>query len=261
MTVRFGMFSDLHCSLPGEDPRGASERSEADLREGLGRFIDKRADFIVNLGDMTQPSPTVREQYEHVRSLHRLCLGTGIPVHTVFGNHEFQQLSAAEVLEIWQTDRFHHSFDIGPCRFLFLDTAVNPDGTHFSRDNFDWRYCVMDREQVSWLETRLAERKRTFIFTHANLYFDPAEEHAEYYMIRDHEKICGMLEESGCVEAVFQGHSHVFRDAVHRGIRFLNVPSPIITDRYSPDAFPVVEITENGFVYALSGEETKPSLT
>ena len=249
MSIRFGLFSDLHSSLPHAPQRGASARTLEDLKEGLSRFAQQGVDFAVSLGDNLQPASDVSEQFEQFRSMIRLWGGYGFPVHAVMGNHEFSQLSHAQVLELFQTDRTYYSFTLGGVRFVLLDTCYNPDGGHFSEDNFDWRYGIVPEAELAWLRELLGEKRRTFVFTHGNLYFDEDDPYAAWYRILNCEEIRALLETSGCVEAVFQGHHHTFADAVCGGIRYVNVPSPERSEAYTESDFPVVTVTEDGFLY------------
>ena len=126
---------------------------------------------------------------------------------------------------------------------------MNPDGTHYSADNFDWRYGIVDGTQAAWLEDLLRTPQRTFVFTHNCLYWETGDLHDDWYRIVNHEEIRALLAGSGCVEAVFQGHHHTFRSDEWRGIRFVNVPSPERSPAWSEGDFPLVEVLEDGFLY------------
>ena len=249
MGIRFGLFSDLHYSLPGTDVRGNSWRTFEDTKKGLARFAEAGVTFAVALGDNTQPAADRAEQYGQMLEMVRTWNGYGFPVHLSFGNHEFQQLTLEDMLSILQTDRTYYSFSIGDIRFVILDSTYNPDDSHFSEDNFDWRFGQISEKEKTWLKKLLSDGKRTFLFTHYNLYFDPSEEYSEWYQVTNHAEICDILETSGCVEAVFQGHHHTYDSQMHRGIRFVNIPSPERSPEYCEKDFPVVEILEDGFLY------------
>ena len=97
MGIRFGLFADLHSSLPGQPERGSSLRTAEDLKKALERFRAAGCSFAVSLGDNTQPSSTAAEQFEQMKSLAESWNGYGFPVHLVPGNHEFQQLTPDEI--------------------------------------------------------------------------------------------------------------------------------------------------------------------
>ncbi len=247
--IKFGLFADLHYSLPNAETRGNSARTFEDVKKGMARFAEAGADFAVALGDNVQPAENSKEQYQQLKTMVRKWNSYGLPVHMALGNHEFSQLTHAEVLEILQTDRTYYSFDIGDMRFVVLDTSYNPDGTHYSNDNFDWRYGIIPEEELRWLDSILQDKKRTFIFTHNNLHFADAGEYNEWYQVLNYNEVCDVMHKYGCVEAVFQTHPHTFLYDEHRGICFVNIPSPERSPEYNINDFPIVEINDSGFTY------------
>jgi len=249
MSIKFGLFSDLHATLPGTEARGYSSRSLSDMRQGMARFVDAGSDFAVCLGDMTQPAHSVEEQYQQISDIVSEWNTFGIPVHAVFGNHEFQQLSWQQVFKIWNVERGYYSFDMDDIRFIILDTNIRPDGVHFSEDDFDWSCCIIPEEQLQWLKEQLRDKKRTFIFTHANLYFDPNDEHAKWYLVQNHEEVVNILADAACVDTVFQGHHHTYWTGAKQGIRFINISSPECSPEYTDNDFPIIEITDDAVIY------------
>ncbi len=245
--MRFGLFSDLHSNLPGLPERGYGGRSLDDLKRGLARFREAGVAFAVSLGDNTQPARDAREQAAQLSDMIRLWNGYGFPVHAVFGNHEFQQLTLDEVLSAWRTERAYDCFSVDRIRFVILDTNIRPDGVHYGADNFDWRFGIVDEAQAGWLREVLKKPARTFVFTHNCLYWETGDEHDDWFRIGNAREICDLLAASGCVEAVFQGHHHTARADTWHGIRFLNIPSPERSPVYDDADFPIVEITPGGF--------------
>lgn len=249
MPIKFGVFSDLHSSLEGVEERGYSRRSLSDMKRGMERFAAEGARFAVSLGDNTQPARDNAEQYNQIKYMVNTWNSYGIPVYGVFGNHEFQQLSWQQAFEIWNVEQGYYSFDLDDVRFVVLDTNIRPDGVHFSEDNFDWRYGIVPDEQLRWLKDQLADRKRTFVFTHANLYFDQNDEHAKWYQILNHDDVVDILARSECVDTVFQGHHHTHWIGNLRGIRFVNISSPERSPEYTDNDFPIIEITDDAVLY------------
>lgn len=249
MNIRFGIFSDLHCSLEGLEERGHSRRAFEDMQCGMARFAAENADFAISLGDNVQPALDQSQQYAQIKAIVRHWSTYGLPVHAVHGNHEFQQLTVNQILEIWQTDRTYYSFELQGARFVILDSNIRPDGVHYSMDDFDWRYGIISQDQLHWLEQLLQDKKRTFIFTHSNLYFDPNVDNSEWFQVANHNKVVEILAQSGCVDTVFQGHCHIFWQGIHQGIRFVNIPSPILSEAFNEKDFPIIHITDNAVLY------------
>ena len=140
-------------------------------------------------------------------------------------------------------------FVMDDIRFIILDTNIRPDGVHFSEDDFDWSCCIIPDEQLQWLKEQLRNKKRTFIFTHANLYFDPNDEHAKWYQVQNHEEVVNILADAACVDTVFQGHHHTYWTGAKQGIRFVNISSPECSPEYTDNDFPIIEITDDAVIY------------
>ena len=245
MRIRFGAFADLHYAKDGMRERGYSGRALEDMKKGMERFVSENVDFVVSLGDNLQPSENRSVQYQLMKQLIKEWSSYGVPVHAVFGNHEFQQLSLADVLELWQTDRAYYSFELKGMRFVILDANVNPDGSHFSEGNFEWISAILPKEQVLWLKQLLADKKPTVILTHTNLYYPPDV----HYYIRNQKEVLDILAESGCVKAVIQGHNHKFHQCAYEGIRFINIPSIEFSEAYTDNDFPIIEVGGNNILY------------
>lgn len=248
MSVLFGLFSDLHASLPGAPTRGFSERTVRDMERGMSRFVRAGADFAVSLGDVLHRSETAEIQYDHLRDTVSRWNGFGIPVHLVLGNHEFQQLDLDAVLGIMQS-RAYYSFDLKGFRFIILDTCYRPDGCHYENDDFNWTEGIIPDDQLRWLKTRLADKMPTVVFTHTNLYLDPSLEGWDHYLVKNYSEVLELLADSGCVRAVFQGHRHSHHFTKHRGISFINVPAPIMSPEYTESDFPLVELSDGRVIY------------
>ena len=247
--LSFGLFSDLHANLPGLPERGFAGRSMEDLARGLSRFRDAGVRFAVSLGDNVQPAENAKRQAEQLSGMIALWSGYGFPVSLVPGNHEFQQLSHAEFLSVCGTDRTYSSFVTGGIRFVLLDTNVNPDGSHYSADNFDWRFGIVDDAQVRWLEGLLREKIPTVVFTHNCLYWETGDPSDAFFRVQNWEQLVDLLSGSGCVRAVFQGHHHTFRADRRDGILFVNVPSPERAPAYTDECFPIVRIADGELFY------------
>lgn len=249
MKIRFGIFSDLHYSLPGAEIRGNSAGTLDDLRQGMEYFVNSDASFAVNLGDSDQPVGDPQKQYDLLKYLNEVWSGYGIPVHTSFGNHEFCDMTLESVTEILGMHDTYYAFDAEDIRFLIMDSCFNPDGTHFSMNNFDWQKGMIPPKETEWLRKMLASGKRTFIFTHYNFCFESQKDDPSSYLVQNHREIREILEDSRCVEAVFQGHHHTSEYYFRGGIPYFNIPSPERSDGFHLSDFPLVEVTDDGFIY------------
>jgi alkaline phosphatase len=121
----------------------------------------------------------------------------------VLGNHCVDTLTKDEFLAGVGQRSAHYSFDAGDHHFVVLDACFRADGVPYGRRNFEWTDTAIPEAQLRWLRDDLAAtRRRTIVFAHQRL--DDAGPHA----VRNAPAVRRILEESGRVVAVFQGHSH-----------------------------------------------------
>lgn len=243
-SFKIGLFSDLHVTHDRTQARGASWRSFDDAQKGLAAFRSEDVAFVVVLGDHAQPSPSRKEQRTLLSEIDTLCRSSGLTVYQVLGNHEFQQLDLDDILAIFQMKASYYSFDLQGVRFIFLDTNYNPDGTHFTEDNFAWQFGIIPETERLWLDQQLADAERAIIFTHANLKHDDPS-----YMILNHQEIVSVIRKHGCARAVFQGHHHSAGVVDDQGILFINISSPLTSEIFTKDNFKIVEINLDAILY------------
>src|SRR5690606_13476591 len=97
----------------------------------------------------------------------------------------------------------HYSFAAGGFHFVVLDACFRADGVPYGRDNFTWTDANIPADQVEWLRADLkAAAHPTIVFAHQRL--DVKNNHG----VKNAEQVRRVLEDSGQVLAVFQGHSH-----------------------------------------------------
>ena len=100
-------------------------------------------------------------------------------------------------------ERSYYSFESGEFHFVVLDSNFRSDGVPYGRKNFRWTDANVPQAEMDWLRDDLrATCKKTLVFAHQRL--DVAGNHS----VKNAAGVRKVLEESGKVLAVFQGHSH-----------------------------------------------------
>jgi 3',5'-cyclic AMP phosphodiesterase CpdA len=154
--IIFGICADVHHSKDF-DERWRLEKFLAEAKE-------RKADFIIQLGDLTSFSDEGRE----IAKLFNSFEG---PHYHVLGNHETEFSDKAAVLEMLGQKDKYYSFDAGDYHFIVLDTNYEKQGDKFYDYNcrrHDFSNCYMNPEQLDWLAKDIdATDKRCFIFMHA----------------------------------------------------------------------------------------------
>jgi len=125
----------------------------------------------------------------------------------VLGNHCVQTLTKTEFLANCGAElkKSRYSFDHGPYHFVVLDANFKRDGSPYAAGNFSWTDTWIHKPQQQWLaeDLKKAGDKTTIVFVHQNL-----DKEQDPHGVKNAPEIRSILENSGNVSAVFQGHMH-----------------------------------------------------
>jgi predicted MPP superfamily phosphohydrolase len=201
--VRVGMVTDLHYA----DKQSAGTRhyreTIAKLQEAGKQFERDQPDFIVELGDFIDAADTVKAEKGYLKRINKDFSALPGKKHYVLGNHCVSFLTKEEFLDGVGQQKSHYSFDVGGFHFVVLDSCFRSDGKPYGRKNFQWTDANIPEEQIEWLRADLSECKgNAIVFAHQRL--DVTNNHG----VKNCKQVRKVLEDSGKVMAVFQGHSH-----------------------------------------------------
>ena len=202
-TTRFGMITDLHYA----DKAPAGTRHYRDTLAKLEKASDKirnaSPDFMVELGDLIDAADSVETEMRYLKRINKEFSQLAKQRHYVLGNHCVDTLKKEEFLSEVQQKKSFYSFDSGNTHFIILDSCFRSDGTPYSRKNFKWTDANVPPHELEWLRSDLATNELpTIVLAHQRL--DTKDNHG----VRNAADVRKVLEDSGKVNAVFQGHSH-----------------------------------------------------
>ena len=80
-----------------------------------------------------------------------------------------------------------------------MDSCFRSDGEPYGRQNFEWTDPDIPAAELEWIRTDL---KETVVFAHQRL------DVSNHYDVKNAAEVRKLLEKSGKMLAVFQGHSH-----------------------------------------------------
>lgn len=201
---------DDSSSSPFQTNRLANDRARWVFQDIAA--MDPPPKFVVHLGDIVHPVPSLPSFHEAVLRFNEIAAPVTVPVHLVPGNHDVGDkkvdwMPADHVCENYlETYRKafgadYYSFDEGSLRFIVINSLLLNSG------------LADEARQRSWLERQLAQArgKRVFMFMHYPPFIHSANERGNYDNIDEPGRGWLLsLMRLPQVEAVFAGHVHNF---------------------------------------------------
>jgi alkaline phosphatase len=205
--VRVGLVTDVHYA--DADTRGTRHYRESlgKMREAVDRLNRGRIDLAVELGDLIDAPKEASAEKEaaFLRSIAGEWGRLQAKRHQVLGNHCVNALTKERFLSAVEQPRPFYSFDQNGVHFVLLDACFRQDGTAYDAGNFAWTDTDIPPHEREWLRADLdATNNKAVVFVHQRL--DLPVGHA--YAVHSSPAVRKILEDSGKVLAVFQGHSH-----------------------------------------------------
>ena len=173
------------------------------------------------------------------------------PVYHVLGNHDMDSISKSEFLA--HTSNYgsakgkpYYSFVRNQIKFIVLDGNCNEDGSDYdSGDSIDEAF-VRPAEGMLWQELKKDDLP-VVIFIHDCL--DTFSGIDKELCIGNAEEIVSILEQSGKVVAVIQGHHHAGNYSFRHGIHYFTMKGMIEGSLPENNSFAVIEIDKDLNIY------------
>ena len=201
--LRIALVTDLHYA--DKDPAGTRHYRQTlgKLAEAAETFQKQKPAFIVELGDLIDAADSVETEQRYLKTINREFAAICEDRHYVLGNHCVDMLTKQEFLGGVERERSYYSFDCGGFHFIVLDACFRGDGQPYGRKNAHWTDANIPAAEIDWLKADLAATDtKTIVFAHQRL--DVSNNHG----VKNCPEVRQILEASGKVLAVFQGHSH-----------------------------------------------------
>jgi len=209
-TTRFGIVTDSHYADADTIGSRFYRHSLDKLTECVELMNTQKVDFLIELGDFKdQDNPAVEQRtISYLQAVEKIFQQFNGPTYHVLGNHDEDSISKKQFLiHIENTNvssgRSYYSFDLNGLHFVVLDANYKADGTDYDHGNFDWTDANVPPAELNWLRDDLAAaRGPVIVFIH-----QPLDGIGNTYA-NNAENVRQILEQSGKVLAVFQGHHH-----------------------------------------------------
>jgi len=245
--LRIGLATDLHyADKPPSETRHHRE-SLTKFSEAAKRFQAEKPDHVIALGDLIDSAPTLDAEKGYLRQVARQFTPLPGKHHFVLGNHCVENLTKPEFLAIVGQEKSYYSFDAAGCHFVILDACFNRDGAPYGRRNFKWGDANIPPAEMVWLRTDLRRTElKSIVCVHQCLDLVPP------YGITNGAAVCRVLEQSGKVIGVLQGHFHFGNYGEIHGIHYCTLQAIVEGSGPENNAYAMLDILP-GDVIRITG--------
>ncbi len=239
--IRLGLLTDLHyADLAPAGDRHYRE-SLPKIREAITRFKEAKIDRAVELGDFIDAASTVEGEIKNLTTIEHEFSKLSCPRHYVLGNHCVYTLTKEEFIANSGAQQSFYSFDQSGIHFVVLDACFRSDGKPYGRKNYDWKDANLPRHQLEWLKTDLKKAGcPTIVFVHQRL------DSGTPYGIGNAATVRQILEQSGQVVAVFQGHNHMNDLKTIGKIHYVTLNAMVTGSGPAQNAYSLLDIWKDG---------------
>jgi alkaline phosphatase len=248
--LTFGVVTDSHYA----DREAAGLRhyrdSIAKMQEAMREMNSKKVDFVVHLGDFKDQGehPDERSTLAFLGKIEEAFGSFRGPRYHVLGNHDTDSISKQQFLQYVENtgiakDRSFYSLDQKGIHFVVLDGDFTKEGVAYEKGNFDWTDSFIPQDQLTWLGNDLrATRLPVIVFVHQLL--DNVDD--PKYCVHNAEAVRKVLDKSGKVLAVFQGHRHKDRYNKLNNTHYCTLPAMVDYGGLENNSFSIVEVYADG---------------
>jgi len=249
--LRFGVITDLHYADRETMINRYYRSSMEKLHRAIDHFNSSNLDFIIELGDLKDmdeahnPATALRFLDDIERELQQF----DGKVYHVLGNHDMDCISKENFLLHTRNaskakGRNYYSFTARGLRFIVLDANFNEDQTPYCCGNFRWQKAFLPPEEIEWLRGQLScDNKPVILFCHQLL--DHFSDVHKSVVVGNANEVVPILEQSGKVLAVIQGHHHSGHYSQQNGIHYWTMKALIEGD-IPHNSYAIVTVDRSG---------------
>lgn len=227
--MKVGFFTDSHYSSAKVtcDVRYNS-LSLGKIRRAYAEFCRCGCELVVFLGDLTDTEEAHDKEIENIREIRAVIEASGIPTMVVMGNHDAVAFTQEEFYDVLGEGCRPRNIDCGDTHILFLDACYYyTSGLHYAPHVegtwMDTYYPFVEELK----ETLTALEGDVYICMHQNI--DPTI--SEDHCLHNDAMLRRVLEDSGKVRCVYQGHYHDGSEHREGEIRYKTFPAMCQNDQ------------------------------
>jgi alkaline phosphatase len=241
--IRIGLFTDIHYADKNHSGTRYYRESADKVVAAATELGKQKLDFLVEIGDLIDSVKEPETDKKHLRTINAELQKVSGKRYYVLGNHCVETLTKDEFLgEIGQEKSFF-SFDQNGYHFIVLDACFRQDGVPYGRNNAHWTDTKIPDSELDWLKSDLTATKLpSIVFLHQRL----DVENQKPIAVKNADQVRTLLEESGKIRLVLQGHEHTGDYKEIAGIPYCTLSAVIEGFGQKNNSFSFLEMTENG---------------
>lgn len=251
--VRFGIVTDPHYADRTPANNRYYKQSLTKIAECVKLMNTEKVQFLMEIGDLKDEGnpPSEAGTLEFLETIEAALLKFNGPLYHVLGNHDMDSISKQQFLSRITNYGFpqpssYYSFQMGGFHFVVLDANFTRKGIAYDHGNFDWKDTHIPSEQLAWLKQDLAQSPLpTIVFVHQQLDQPAFPPNHHIYCPDNSAEARKILEDSGKVLIVFQGHYHPGSLHTINGIPYYTLAAVIEGDGPAQNSYGIVEVDKD----------------
>ncbi len=235
--LRIGLVTDLHYAERTPALNRYYRETLAKFAEAANKFREEKTACVIELGDLIEVADSLDAEKGYLRRIVKEFKSIPGHRHYVLGNHCVTALTKPEFLEIVGQRKSYYSFNLAGYHFVILDACFRSDGQPYGRKNFNWTDANIPPAEIEWLRSDLKRTpNKSIVFVHQRLDVEPP------LGVRSAAEVRKVLEESGKVLAVLQGHDHKGGHQQLGGIHYCTLAAMVEGSGPENNAYAVMDI-------------------
>lgn len=233
--MKIGLATDPHYSS-AEITCGKryNSRSLQKLRQAYAYFAEERCDLVILMGDITDTEPNHEMERNNLREISALMDEyPDIPTVCLMGNHDSFTFMPDDFYAHIGESRRPRTIKTEGATLLFADACYYADGARYAPGGTDWTDTFLPHTNELRDALEAAEGK-VYLFMHQNIDPNIREDHR----LSNDAEVRAILEASGKVKAVYQGHYHPGCVSEVNGIGYTALPAMCENEK----SYTVIEI-------------------
>lgn len=262
--LSFGIVTDSHYA--DRDTEGARHYRESisKMEAAMAEMNARNVDFVVHLGDFKDQAkhPDEASTLDFLVRIEKAFAKYRGPRYHVLGNHDMDSITKAQFLSHVENTGIdpklsYYSFDRNGVHFVVLDGNFTQSGTAYEKGNFHWTDAFIPDDQLQWLKRDLQSTTLPCIVFVHQLIDDHQGAEDKKYCLSNGAAVRQVLNNSGKVVAVFQGHRHEERYSEIGNIHYCTLPGMVDHSGLENNSFSIVEVYKDAL--DMKGYKRAPS--